>query len=304
MRSRSRRLGFLVSSGGRAVFRTWGPTCLARQLKPPFRDVARPLSVTPAPLASAEVPGWPAGNNSWRYVSVTHEAYVHPTKTMGGDLFIQYVGDVDPRGSATGMPAPVPGPFFIMHDADRTADDRTRSLRRDVRLLEGYLARDDARLDEWQYARALYYLAQSLKGLGFGDAAADTWLRFLAQEVSKRRTFSYLAQGAQQGLGQLCVAEPREAEEALPARCASHFEEAFKLCPRAEPLVMLASSLPRGDPQRLLALKRAQEVVPMEAQTGHCIVAAESWVYSAVPQLLAEEESFLAMSNSAPRMTT
>merc|ERR1712232_1196909 len=87
-------------------------------------------------------PTWPAGNSSWRYVGVTHEAYVHPERTMSGSLFINYVGDTDPA-RAIGMPAAVAGQFYISHDADDAAESKQRRWLRDVQLLERFMDKPD-----------------------------------------------------------------------------------------------------------------------------------------------------------------
>merc|ERR1712008_263749 len=167
-----------------------------------------------------------------------------------------------------------------MGDAKRTPEKEKQRLWRDVGLLEGYLDRIDAHDDEWQYARSLFYLAQTLRSLGFRQQARDLWQRFLQLSFSQRRTFSYLTYGAHVALGQLCA---EEGSVAATPTCAQHFEEAHRLCPRAEPLIYLALSLPLGDPARLQALRRAEKVLPMQASTVHCAIFAEPGVYANLP---------------------
>ncbi|CAE8623248.1 unnamed protein product, partial [Polarella glacialis] len=236
---------------------------------------------------------WPSGNNSWRYVGMTHEAYINPSRTMDGDLFIQYVGDTDPS-VAQGMPEAVAGSFHISHDAERSPKQQQRRLRQDVRLLEGYLDKSTSQDDAWQYTRAVFYLAQSHRSLGNGEVAGDLWARYLGSELSTMRQFSYLRYGAYLALGQLCaekdgaLVSSSGTRAPLPADCRQHFEEAHKLCPRVEPLVYLALSLPPGDPDRLEALQRAERVAPLQASTGHCALYAEPALYSQLEQLLRE----------------
>lgn len=243
-------------------------------------------------------PGWPAGNSTWRYVGVTHEAYVNPVLTMGGDLFLQYVGDSVAPPNAQGMPAPVAGEFFVSHDAEKTQEQQRKRLLMDVHLLEAYLDRPDAHEDKWQYARALFYLAQSHRGLGFGAVARELWERYLALDMAAWRQFSYLRYGAHLALGQICAEDHLRLaqEEVLPTACRSHFEDAHKLCPRIEPLVYLAMALPAPSQGRLRleVLRRAAAVAHMQASTGHCAVHAEPELYARLPQLLHEAEAAAA----------
>lgn len=245
-------------------------------------------------------PGWPsaADANSWRYVGVTHEAYIHPTKTMGNELFIQYVGDTDSTVHA-GMPAEVAGSFYISHDAEKSEEQSLRRLRQDVRLLEGYLDRPNAREDRWQYARAIFYLAQSHRSLGHFDVAKDLWERYLASDLAGWRQFSYLRYGSHLALGQICAEEARSSSKQLPQHCVKHFEQAHTLCPRAEPLVYLALSIgPPGAPARLDTLLRAEQVAPLEASTGHCAVYAEPGIYAQIGSLINQEREAAASAQA------
>eukprot|EP00913_Durusdinium_trenchii_P027832 g26096.t1 len=123
-------------------------------------------------------PGWPQNSSSWRYVGVTHEAYIHPVRTLSNDLFINYIGDTD-ASQLEGLPEPVAGSFYISHNAERTEEKSTRRLRQDVQLLEDYLNKDDAHLDAWQYTRAIFYLAQSHRSLQNFEVAKELWERRL-----------------------------------------------------------------------------------------------------------------------------
>ncbi|CAJ1337937.1 unnamed protein product [Effrenium voratum] len=201
---------------------------------------------------------WPRDNNSWRYVGVTHEAYIHPVRTLSHDLFISYVGDTD-TSSLPQMPDVIAGSFYIAHDAEKTPEKTRQRLMQDVHLLEQYLDKPDAHLDEeWQYTRGIFYLAQSHRSLGHLEVAEGLWQRrYLAAPLSQQRQFSYLRYGAHLGLAQICAV-------AGGWSCQEHFEAAHRLCPRAEPLVYLALHLPAGS-RRLDALQRAQKVKHLQA---------------------------------------
>merc|ERR1711924_285066 len=103
------------------------------------------------------------------------------------------------------------------------------------------------------------------------------------------RQFSYLRYGAHLSLGQIC-AERADASGsgALPQECQQHFEESHKSCPRAEPLVHLASAMKKGSQEKLDVLQRAQAVAGLENSTGHCALYAEPRLYADLPRLLAE----------------
>ncbi|CAK9032754.1 unnamed protein product [Durusdinium trenchii] len=235
-------------------------------------------------------PGWPQNSSSWRYVGVTHEAYIHPVRTLSNDLFINYIGDTD-ASQLEGLPEPVAGSFYISHNAERTEEKSTRRLRQDVQLLEDYLNKDDAHLDAWQYTRAIFYLAQSHRSLQNFEVAKELWERYLTSEISGLRQFSYLRYGAHMGLGQICAQQPSlwRHTTATSRSCLQHFEEAHQLCPRAEPMVYLALSMPDGAKERRLALQRAKEVQHLQASTGHCAIFAEESVYQQIDTLLAKE---------------
>ncbi|CAK9104013.1 unnamed protein product [Durusdinium trenchii] len=228
-------------------------------------------------------PGWPQNSSSWRYVGVTHEAYIHPVRTLSNDLFINYIGDTD-ASQLEGLPEPVAGSFYISHNAERTEEKSTRRLRQDVQLLEDYLNKDDAHLDAWQYTRAIFYLAQSHRSLQNFEVAKELWERYLTSEISGLRQFSYLRYGAHMGLGQICAQQPSlwRHTTATSRSCLQHFEEAHQLCPRAEPMVYLALSMPDGAKERRLALQRAKEVQHLQASTGHCAIFAEESVYQQI----------------------
>uniref|UniRef100_A0A7S4PSB9 Uncharacterized protein n=1 Tax=Alexandrium monilatum TaxID=311494 RepID=A0A7S4PSB9_9DINO len=193
------------------------------------------------------------------------------------------------------MPAPVAGEFYVSHDAERPPEKQQRRLWQDVHLLEGYLDRPDAHEDKWQYARSVFYLAQSHRSLGFADTARELWERFLGLGFSQKRQFTYLGYGAHNALGQICAEESvRRRDERLPQDCRKHFEEAHKICPRVEPLVYMAMAMPTSSRERLEVLRRATRVAPMQAASGHCAIFAEPGAYERLPQLLREAEREVA----------
>eukprot|EP00434_Breviolum_minutum_P017756 symbB.v1.2.015671.t1/scaffold1178.1/size133623/4 len=231
-------------------------------------------------------PGWPNSTDGWRYVGVTHEAYIHPVRTLSSDLFINYIGDTD-VSKLQKLPEPVAGSFYISHDAEKTEQKSRQRLRQDVQLLENYLNKDDAHLDAWQHSRAVFYLAQSHRSLGHLEVAKNLWERYLSSKISSLRQFSYLRYGSHMGLGQICSESP----DLFESQCLNHFEEAHRLCPRAEPMVYLALALPSSQKKaRVKALERAKEVQHLEASTGHCAVYAEESVYRQIDTLLAQEK--------------
>ena len=237
-------------------------------------------------------PGWPnASNSTWRYVGVTHEAYINPMRTLSNDLFINYVGDTD-KSQLPPLRNEVAGSFWISHDAEKTAEQSQARLRQDVQLLEAFLDRRDAHSDRWQYTRAIFYLAQSHRSLSNLDVAKELWERYLASDLSLWRQFSYLRYGAHLGLGQVC-AQAVHLFGNDAAQCSHHFLEAHRLCPRAEPLVYLAFMLPEGSAERMNALQKAEGVMPLEASTGHCAVYAEPALYQEIRPMISKEQALL-----------
>ena len=245
-------------------------------------------------------PGWPlADNSTWRYVGVTHEAYINPMRTLSNDLFINYVGDTDKallpplRGEAAGS-------FWISHDAQKTSEESQGRLRQDVQLLEGFLNQRDAHSDRWQYTRAIFYLAQSHRSLSNFDVAKDLWERYLASDLALWRQFSYLRYGAHVGLGQICAEAGYLFGEA--SKCRHHFLEAHRLCPRAEPLVYLASMLLEGSEERMEVLRKAESVMHLEASTGHCAVYVEPALYLQIRPMISKEQARVAKVELPPHV--
>ena len=238
-------------------------------------------------------PGWPfADNSTWRYVGVTHEAYINPMRTLSNDLFINYVGDTD-KALLPPLRGEVAGSFWISHDAQKSSEESHRRLRQDVQLLEGFLNQREAHSDRWQYTRAIFYLAQSHRSLRNFDIAKDLWERYLASDLALWRQFSYLRYGAHIGLGQICAeAGSLFGDEA--SKCRHHFLEAHRLCPRAEPLVYLASMLQEGSEERMEVLRKAESVMHLEASTGHCAVYAEPALYLQIRPMISKEQALLA----------
>ena len=234
-------------------------------------------------------PEWPSGNSTWRYVGVTHEAYVNPTRTLSNDLFINYVGDTD-KSVVPPLRSAVAGSFWVEHNAQKTAEESQMRLRQDVELLEGYLNRDDAHSDRWQYTRAMFYLAQSHHSLSNFDVAKELWERYLASDLALWRQFSYLRYGAHLGLGQLC-AQAKHLFGSEAANCGHHFLEAHRLCPRAEPLMYFALMLPEGSQERMDLLQKAEGVMHLEASTGHCAVYAEPALYQQIRPMISNERA-------------
>ena len=235
-------------------------------------------------------PGWPrAENSTWRYVGVTHEAYINPTRTLSNNLFINYVGDTD-NSQLQPLLDEVPGSFWISHDAQRTVEESQMRLRQDVQLLEAYLDQSEGYSDRWQHTRAIFYLAQSHRSLNNLDVAKELWERYLAADLALWRQFSYLRYGAHLGLGHVCT-QARHLFGNEADRCSHHFLEAHRLCPRAEPLVYLALTLPDGSQERLDVLQKAEGVIHLEASSGHCAIYAEPALYHEIRPMLSKERA-------------